>query len=592
MYSEPASKMPRRHANGWMTLMALGLLGVAFLACLYVLVGFPAGAQTLSDAASHLASQAATNQSGTNQVAATQIAPTEVATTQAGTPQDGTTQTAPAGSSSANSAAAPVTPNQYPQQYAPQQRRLRPRMQSYAYPVIVSPAPPPVAQVPEAVTNALRTEIDSMHAQLNQSQDNLRQAAQSERRTRIASALFLVIFAIIAGLIVVQVYVQARGLDSESSKTVEEVKALAAQIEARSNRTDSLTALPRLLQQVGEQALIYQEEGVPFTPESAAIIEEIDNLAYVGQGRLAFRDLTSEADAAVYLNGLLLSAVAHLSRRDSWTAFSRLESFFSQLSQFPNAVERSRVAQAYSYRALAAYQVLEGQDDVPSWLRKTDRGQLETLSRQAFADIAQAMTLDPEWKHSTYVEALLCSRFYLPEEATDNNSRRDLYVRGLRRAVSLYKGLVDERAYRGPSRRNMVKALKRIAEETGDKSDFSDFGFALNALPSDEELADEALAARQPNSQDRFLWQWLMGDSDLFAKVERLNLAEYRAFWVRMLDNKVHLRNWRVDLDELKRSNPAMKDWMIQLVQAQEALPMANSLSRRHDRLERPAAGA
>ncbi len=188
------------------------------------------------------------------------------------------------------------------------------------------------------------------------------------------------------------------------------------------------------------------------------------------------------------------------------------------MARFPDAVERRRIAQAYSYRALAAYQVLEAQDKEPSWLRKTERAQFESLSKQAFADIAHAASVDPEWKHTTFVEALLCSRFYVPEETADNSSRSDLFVRGLRRAVSLYKGLIEERSYRGPARRNLVRCLKRIAEQTGEKSDFSDFGYALNAFPTDEELADEALAARQPASQDRFLWQWLLGDEELFAE--------------------------------------------------------------------------
>ena len=29
MYSDPASRIPRRHANGWMTVLALGLLVLA-----------------------------------------------------------------------------------------------------------------------------------------------------------------------------------------------------------------------------------------------------------------------------------------------------------------------------------------------------------------------------------------------------------------------------------------------------------------------------------------------------------------------------------------------------------------------------------
>ena len=172
---------------------------------------------------------------------------------------------------------------------------------------------------------------------------------------------------------------------------------------------------------------------------------------------------------------------------------------------------------------------------------------------------------------------MLCSHFYLAEEAADIRSREPIsLVRGLRRAVSLYKGLIEERSYRGPARRNLVRCLKQIAELTGEKSDFSDFGYALNAFPTDEELADEALAARQPTSQDRFLWQWLLGDEELFANIERLNLAEYRAFWIRMLDTKVHIRNWRADLEELREAKPAMKEWAIQLLQSEP--PIALSL--------------
>jgi hypothetical protein len=392
---------------------------------------------------------------------------------------------------------------------------------------------------------------------------------------------------------VIQVYLQARAWDSDQSRAVAEVEAVAAQLEVlRDAQSEARNALPGLLQEVGEQPLSFQEEGTAFTPRALAIIDDIDHLAYVGQGRLAFRDLPSETDAAVYLNGLLLSAVAHLTRSDPWTAFARLDQFFLQLAHFPESVERRRIAQGYSYRALAAYQVLDSQDREPSWLRKAERSQLESLSKQAFADIAHATSVDPEWRHATFVEALLCSRFYLAEEAADNGSRSDLFVRGLRRAVALYKGLIEEKAYRGPSRRNLVRVLKQIAEQTGEKSDFSDFGYALNAFPSDEELADEALAIRQPTSQDRFLWQWLLGDEELFANVDRLNLAEYRAFWIRMLDNKVHLRNWRADLAELQQTNPAMKEWNIQLLQSEPPITLSNAISRRQERFDSPASGA
>jgi hypothetical protein len=45
MDSIPASARERKHAGGWLTVIALGLLAVALLVCLFVLIGFPAEAQ-------------------------------------------------------------------------------------------------------------------------------------------------------------------------------------------------------------------------------------------------------------------------------------------------------------------------------------------------------------------------------------------------------------------------------------------------------------------------------------------------------------------------------------------------------------------
>jgi hypothetical protein len=551
MDSDPASRAVHKHTNGWMTVLALGLLAVGLLACLYILIGFPAEAQAVNGS--------------------TITAPANTAT--------------PVYASPAYASPASAQP-------------IRRQLPAYGVPVagaVLAAGQAPVTASPrsDVSSDELQAALLKVQDQLRQSQENLQQAARAERRIRTASAVFLAVFALIAALIVIQVYLQARAWDSDSSRAVAEVQAVAAQLEVlRDAKAEARSSLPGLLQEVGEQPLGFQEEGNAFPARTRAIIDDIDDLAYIGQGRLAFHDLPSEPEAAVYLNGLLLSAVSHLSRSDPWTAFARLDQFFAQLARFPDAVERRRIAQAYSYRALAAYQILETQDKEPSWLRKAERTQLETISKQGFADVAHAASVDPDWKHTTFVEALLCSRFYVPEEAPDNSSRTDLFVRGLRRAVSLYRGLIEERAYRGPARRNLVRCLKRIAEQTGEKSDFSDFGYALNAFPTDEELADEALAARQPTSQDRFLWQWLLGDEELFANVERLNQAEYRAFWIRMLDTKVHLRNWRADLAELQQSRPAMKEWSIQLLQSEPPISLSNAISRRQERFDTPASGA
>ncbi len=551
MLNDSASAAPRKHTNGWITILALGLLAIGLLACLYVLSGSAAAAQVVGAAP---------------QTAAPSPAAASPATASP------VTAPAPAGS--------------------PAYRRSPVSGTPVAGPLSATGQGSAAPQPSNLAADEWQVQSETVREELSQSRENLRQAVAAQHSIRVASALFLAVFAVIAGLIVMQVYLQARAWDRDAAQAVAEVEAVSAQLEVlRDAREDARNALPGFLQEIGEQPLSFQEEGTAFAPRGLVVMEDVDHLAYVGQGRLAFRDLPSQQEAAVYLNGLLLSAVSHLNRLAPWTAMGRLDQFFTQLTRFPDAVDHRRIAQGYSYRALAAYQVLEAQDKEPSWLRKAERAQIDSLSKQAFTDVSQAASIDPDWKHTSFVEAMLCGRFYTTPEG-DSTSRSDLSVRGLRRAVGLYRGLIEEKQYRGPARRNLVRALKQIAEQTGEKGDFSDFGYALNSFPTDDELADEALAGRQPNSQDRFLWQWLLGDEELFANVERLNLAEYRAFWIRMLDTKVHLRNWRADLAELQQSKPAMKDWNIQLLQAEPPISLANSITRRQERFDSPASGA
>jgi hypothetical protein len=235
-----------------------------------------------------------------------------------------------------------------------------------------------------------------------------------------------------------------------------------------------------------------------------------------------------------------------------------------------------------------------------SWNRRTrsrpgcERGAraVESLSKQAFADVAHASSIDPEWRHTAFVEALLCSRFYIGEDAVRQQlTQRSLCPRLAPRGQPLQEP--DRRevlSWAGPAKSGALPQTDRGTD--GGKERFLRFWLCLERFPSDEELADEALAARQPGSQDRFLWQWLLGDEELFANVERLNLAEYRAFWIRMLDTKVHLRNWRADLAELQRSRPEMKDWSVQLLQSDPPISLSNAISRRQERFDSPASGA
>ncbi len=180
MDSDPASRAPRKHTNGWMTVLALGLLAVGLLACLYILVGFPAEAQAVNGS-----------------------------TVERPTPAS----SSPAPSHSAASRWR-VTP-----------RRLQLRLPAQA-PVAPSPHPDPTSA-------EMQAELNTVHDQLRQSQENLAASSPAQRRIRTASALFLAVFAVIAALIVIQVYQQARAWDRDASRAVAEVEAVAAQLDVR-----------------------------------------------------------------------------------------------------------------------------------------------------------------------------------------------------------------------------------------------------------------------------------------------------------------------------------------------------------------------
>jgi hypothetical protein len=576
----PAAAVWRR-----LTLLVLGVLSAGFLASLYLLADFPARV----NAASQLDASPATAASGVGGSNAADTSPSRVP--KRAVPAATSDAAPPALKPAAHGA--PVTA------LGPQAVKLpqnKPLMTAAMPGPADSPAIQPVladadSRSNDAKADDVKLDLDAALDELKQSRESLLHADEEQRRAVVAGALFLGVFILIVALVVVQV-LQLRNWKRRSQELVARVEAIVAQLRPLQDAQQEVRrALPQWLQEVGDQPLSFQEEGLQFSAKALNVLEDIDHLAYVGNARLSFGQPSSQPEAAVYLNGLLLSAAACLARSDVWAAFARLDRFFELVKQHPEAVERHRVAQAYSYRALTAYQVLDRQDAESSWLRKSERAQTEAMAKQAFADLGEASRLDPDWRHTIYVEALLCSRFYIPNEVSESSSRGELFVRGLRRAIVLYKGLIEEKCYRGPSRRNLARCLKRVAELTGEKADFSDFGYTLSSFPTDEELADETLAARQPSSQDRFLWQWMLGDAELFRSVERLNLVEYRSFWIRLLDNKVHLRNWRADLAELEQRDPIMREWGVQLLHVESPISLANPLPRRQDRFGTPSSG-
>ena len=129
--------MPRKHANGWMTVFALGLLVLGLLACLYLLIGFPAEAQV-------------------NSVEPSATPP-------------------PAYS-------APAVPSLHRQQY---QNSVAAANAALATNQAAVPAP-----VRDTTPEQVQAQLDAVRAQLLESEQNLRQATRTQGRIRTTSALF------------------------------------------------------------------------------------------------------------------------------------------------------------------------------------------------------------------------------------------------------------------------------------------------------------------------------------------------------------------------------------------------------------------
>ena len=138
-------------------------------------------------------------------------------------------------------------------------------------------------------------------------------------------------------------------------------------------------------------------------------------------------------------------------------------------------------------------------------------------------------------------------------------------LRGQRKAAELYRSLIPTATgrKRRASLQNLACCLKRIAGMTGDDSDYLAFKTEVNSYPSDKQLWEETTSVPEGRIELTSLWQGMMSDAELFALTDHLNGADYKAFWISLLDQKVVLRQWKDDLAELQSRNPKMKEWAV-----------------------------
>ena len=235
------------------------------------------------------------------------------------------------------------------------------------------------------------------------------------------------------------------------------------------------------------------------------------------------------------------------------------------MQQHPDAVTSSDKAKAHSTRAFVYYKLLAQISSAPSWIRDLRSGEADQLRQLAFAELKKAQECDGNWARSYFVEALLYSRQYVPERVK-GQQKDDMFLEGQRKAILIYQGLITRGAATLETGvwQNLACCLKRVADISGQKSDYESFKTELNKFPTDQQVRQASVESGRPETEEVFVWQSTLQDEELFGKVDKINRDDYRSFWEGLLDNKVKLRKWRDDLAEIKKTaGSKMTGWVL-----------------------------
>ena len=436
------------------------------------------------------------------------------------------------------------------------------------------PVPPPDKQTTTAayeqdlkqhqlLLSELRSEKGEVEEQIKYASDLLKEAKETEDRTRAAAALFLGIFGAVATILLGQNYWQFRGWKDDADKSLEEIKNVKPAIDLiRETQATLESKLPKYIDEVRNDLVKFEYPKGP----ALAKMYEIDHLAYLSNAQMRFKETRSTADASQYLLALLEAARGHALEQNYYGADDRLQEFFRQIAQHPEAVALNEQARGHSIRAFVCYRLLAQMRSAPSWTRSLMKREAEELRQTAFAEVKKSQECDKDWGHGYFVEALLYSWEYVPEQIPDP-SKADMFLEGQRKAITIYQSLTMRGAGCSPGMgawQNLACCLKRVADITGEKADYDLLKTELEKFPTDQQIGQGYIENGHPESEEAFLWQSVLQDGELFAKVDKIDVRDYQLFWRSLLDKKVRLRDWKKDLEEMKqRATSKMAGWLI-----------------------------
>jgi hypothetical protein len=414
----------------------------------------------------------------------------------------------------------------------------------------------------ELLLTELRSERGQAEDRIKYASDLLKEVKETEDRTRSAAASFLGIFGALAALLLGQNYWQFRGWKEAADQSLEEIKGVQPDIDIiRATRRTLENRLPKYIQDVQHDLVELKLSAGP----AVAKMHEIDHLAYLSNTEMRFKEKRTADEATQYLLSLLEAARGHVFQKTYYGAGYRLQEFFHIMQQHPDAVTSSDKAKAHSTRAFVYYKLLAQISSAPSWIRDLRSGEADQLRQLAFAELKKAQECDGNWARSYFVEALLYSRQYVPERVK-GQQKDDMFLEGQRKAILIYQGLITRGAATLETGvwQNLACCLKRVADISGQKSDYESFKTELNKFPTDQQVRQASVESGRPETEEVFVWQSTLQDEELFGKVDKINRDDYRSFWEGLLDNKVKLRKWRDDLAEIKKTaGSKMTGWVL-----------------------------
>jgi hypothetical protein len=295
-----------------------------------------------------------------------------------------------------------------------------------------------------------------------------------------------------------------------------------------------------------------------FDPVQRARIKELDHLTFLSTP-FWFRVPEQPEEIVCYSEFLLQSARAFLSEANPGEALARIDKVLTMCRQF-NPQNNELMAKAYSLRAVSYMHLLADElkpRTVPRWDRDLNARKHRTEIEES---IRQAKRLYPKWAPTYLWEAMYCSLSRDIPAALEKKQRAQLFREAQQQAIDSYREAINNADVREPdysshALQNLCCCLKRMSDAGGNYQVLFE---ELEGSPDEKQLAEKYRDSEENASAAAF-WKRLLMDRVFFNEISGDTTA-YAQQWVRILDQKCNLFDWRAFCKSMAVPSPGPTD--------------------------------